>query len=636
MSIDVMPVVADPALMTGTVLLDVQDLAVDIALGPRLGRRVLDRVSFEVRAGETLAIMGESGAGKTMIALALLGLLPRTARVVSGRALWRGANLLEQTPEELRRVRGKQIGIVFQDPLTSMNPTMRVDLQLTEALLAHPSDFGTVTARGEMATRLEHLGVPSTRLTHFAYPWEWSGGMRQRALIAMAMAHRPALLIADEPTTALDATTQAQVLERLRGIQRKTGTSILLITHDAAVIAEMADRVAVLREGRIVEMGRAADVLLKPTHPYTASLVEAQAPANAEGPPKAGGGTTREEPASSDVLRVENLEVSYRVRGAASKESHIIRAVEDVSFHLKPGETLAVVGESGCGKSTLARSLVGLEPSALGRIHVDGADILRATPRSLQASRRKIQIVFQDPYSSLNPRRRVADSIAEPLRIHGEFERRGRGSLITDLLVRVGLSREHGTRFPHELSGGERQRVAVARALVIEPRIVVLDEPVSALDAPTRAGILRLLATIQASSGVAFVFISHDLRSVRGLAHRVAVMYLGRFVEIGPATRLFEQPTHPYTKALIAAMPAVDPSRRETPRAWLTGEAPDATAPPRGCGFHPRCPSAVERCVRIAPGMVERSTDHASACHLADGLESTAPPPLPHPAEAVR
>ena len=609
MSLDTRAAV-DPALQVGgCVLLDVRNLCVEIARGRDAARRALEGVSFEVRAGETLAIMGESGAGKTMTALALLGLLPRAARVVSGQALWRGEDLLTQTQEELRRLRGREIGIVFQDPMTSMHPTMRIDRQLAEALLAHQPDLGAIAATEGMAARLQELGVPKARLSHFAYPWEWSGGMRQRALIAMALANGPALLIADEPTTSLDATTQAQVLELLRKAKRETGAAILLITHDAAVISEMADRVAVVREGRIVETGSVDDVLLRPRHSHTASLVEAQTPPR-----------TRPS-ASSEVLRVEHLEVGYRVPGAPS-ERIMVRAVRDVSFSLDRGETLAIVGESGGGKSTLARCLVGLEPSAGGMIRVDGIDILRAAPRALRAGRGKIQIVFQDPYSSLNPRRRVADSIAEPLRIHGEVERLGRGSRICELLERVGLTRDHGARFPHELSGGERQRVALARALVIEPRIVVLDEPVSALDAPTRAGILNLLGELQASSGVAFVLISHDLRAVRGLAHRVAVMYLGGIVEIGPASRLFEQPTHPYTQALIAAMPVVDPSRQRPPRAWLAGEPADSTARPSGCGFHPRCPSASEQCARIAPQMVQRSPQHSSACHFTDGMES--------------
>ncbi|MEO5761871.1 MAG: ABC transporter ATP-binding protein, partial [Vicinamibacteria bacterium] len=511
----------------GEIVLDVRELCVEVKHATGRTRRVIDGMSFEVRAGETLALMGESGAGKTMTALTLLGLLPRSARVVSGQALWKGADLLTQTQEGMRKLRGKEIGIVFQDPMTSMHPTMRIDEQLAEALLAHQPGLSPRFARSQMEDRLEGMGIPKSRLTHFAHSWEWSGGMRQRALIAMATANRPGLLIADEPTSSLDGTTQAQVLQLIRGIQRETGISVLLISHDAAVVSEVADRVVVVREGRIVETGTAQDVLLRAHKAYTATSVEAQVTSVDRGIGASLRVTTPSpEPTPSVVLCVENLQVTYRARGA-SRESVVVQAVDDVSFRLHQGETLAIVGESGCGKSTLARSLVGLEPSALGSVKVDGVDILRATPGERRAARRQIQIVFQDPYSSLNPRRRVADSIGEPLRIHGEFERFEGKRRIADLLERVGLTRSHGSRFPHELSGGERQRVAIARALVLHPRIVILDEPVSALDAPNRAGILRLLGELQASRGLALLLISHDMSAVRHLARRVGAMRAG-------------------------------------------------------------------------------------------------------------
>lgn len=524
-----------------SVILDVQALSVAVA-GGKGAARIVDDVTFEVRAGETLAVMGESGAGKSMMALALLGLLPRAIRVTGGSAVWNGRDLLRLSPEAMRRIRGAEIGIVFQDPMTSMHPTMPVDAQVAEALQAHRPNLTRAEALLQVEERMEQLGVPRGRVARSSYPFEWSGGMRQRALIAMAMANRPALLIADEPTTALDATTKAQVLEILRGLQKETGTAILLITHDASVVAEMADRVVVQRQGRVVETGTVDEVLRRPRHPYTASIVTAQAGLAAGAPGRS---------STPDVLCVERLRVDYQVGSLSNTDLRTVRAVDDVSLSLAAGQSLAIVGESGCGKSTLARSLVGLETPSAGRILVDGIDLVRASTSALHSARRRIQIVFQNPYASLNPRRDIAGTIAQPLHIHGEFARKGGVRRVGELLEQVGLPPDYGRRYPHELSGGERQRVAIARALAVGPAILILDEPTSALDVPARTGILTLLLALQKQRGLAFILMAHDLEMVRGVAHFLAVMHLGRIVETGPTAELFENPRNAYTQTLF-------------------------------------------------------------------------------------
>lgn len=524
--------------MAARPILRIHDLTVDFRepVPVRNAVRAVDGVSLSLGPGETVGVVGPSGSGKSTLALTVLGLQPPGARV-RGEIFWDGRDLLACGGAELRTLRGREIALVPQDALTSLHPLMRVDRQVAEAVRAHAPDLGRKESLRRATDLLARMGLPPERLRHAGHPFEWSGGMRQRALIAMAIAHSPSLLIADEPTTALDATTQTEILALLRDIQARTDTAILLISHDMDVVRRMADRVAVMQEGRILETGTptrvgAASRVSRPTRPA----------------PPAGG----DEP----VLRVEGLGVRYRLpRGLATRHDRWFRAVDDVTFGVSPGETLCVVGESGAGKSSLARAIVRLEESSEGRVVVDGTDLTAARGLALRRARGSIQIVFQNPYASLNPRRRIGETIAEPLRIHGVYRRGESATRIAALLERVGLAAGMAERFPFELSGGERQRVAIARALVLEPRVVVLDEPVSSLDAGTRDSIVDLLLDIQRSRGVAYVLIAHDLRFVRGIGHRVAVMDRGRFVESGPTEEIFERPTHPRTRALIAAMP---------------------------------------------------------------------------------
>jgi peptide/nickel transport system ATP-binding protein len=515
-------------------LLEVRDLVVE--LGPREPRtRALDGVSFEVRPGETLGLIGASGSGKTTAALAVLGLLPGGARA-SGSVRWRGRELLGLPPAALREVRGAEIALVPQDPMGALHPLWRVDRQVAEAVRAHRPRTSRREALGRARALLERMGIPRSRLAESGYPFEWSGGMRQRALIAMAVANRPGLLIADEPTTALDATTQAAVLALLRQVQRESGAAMLLISHDAAVVRAMADRVVTMRDGRVVGPapagGEPAARPAPPPRPEPARLVAPR----------------------GEVLRVEGLRVRYRLRGRGWGRRAWLHAVENVGFELAPAETLAVVGASGSGKSSLARALVRLEEPAAGSVVLGGRDLTRLAGPALRRARAGIQIVFQDHTASLNPRRRVGASILEPLRAQGRLPRGGGEGRAAELLEAVGLPAAFADRLPYQLSGGERQRVAIARALALRPQVLVLDEPVTSLDADARGAILRLLRDLQAEHGIAYLLIAHDLRLVRDVAHRTAVMQDGRFVEIGETAALFTAPAHPCTRRLLATL----------------------------------------------------------------------------------
>lgn len=499
-------------------LLEVSDLSITFPEDSP-GHAALSPKTFDVQQGESVGLAGPSGSGKTLTALAIMGLLPSGA-TVSGEVRWRGQNLLGMSSSDLRKLRGREIALVPQDPMTALHPFMRVDRQVAEAVRAHRPALSAAAAMEIAIDLLDQTGIARSRTG--SYPFQWSGGMRQRALIAMAIAHRPALLIADEPTTALDVTTQTEILELLRRILQDSGGSMLMITHDVHIVRGMADRV--------VRFGDAHSPMPIRSVPLT---------------PDAG---------AANLLRVRGLSVSYAAEtGWFGRARSTIQAVHDVDFDLQEGETLAIVGESGCGKSSLARALVGLERPSAGSIELLGHDIAATRPAELRALRRNIQIVFQDPFSSLNPRRTAGETIAEPLRVHGLYGVANGQKRVGGLIERVRLPARFAQRFPHEMSGGERQRIAIARVLTLEPKILVLDEPVTSLDAETREEILDLLRTLQQEHGTALVLIAHDLRLVRSVAHRVAVMLDGQFVEIGNTTDVFERPAHPYTRRLLSA-----------------------------------------------------------------------------------
>ncbi|WOF23193.1 ABC transporter ATP-binding protein [Microbacterium betulae] len=521
--------------------------------------------SFEIGQGETVAVVGESGSGKSTTAHALIRLLPGNARITGGTAHFLGRDLVAASSAELRSVRGRLIGHVPQDPTVSLNPVMRIGEQVAEVLRLHGlADRKNAAHRAVDA--LARAGLTEPELRAQQYPHELSGGMRQRVLIAIAIVARPALIIADEPTSALDVTVQRQILDHLDTLKEELGTSLLLITHDLGVAADRADRVVVMSEGRDVEQGVPARTLADPQHPYTRRLIAAAPSLNAgraplievvdrpdetgrEADDVATGGS-----GETPVLSVEHLVKDFALRRGAGSQGHV-RAVDDVSFSLARGRTLALVGESGSGKTTTARIALRLADATSGRVLVDGEDVTRAGGRALRALRRRLQIVHQNPYASLNPRLTVAEAISDPLRALRIGSRAGRGARVAELLELVALPASAGPRKPAELSGGQRQRVAIARALAISPEIVVLDEPVSALDVSIQHQILTLLAGIQRELGVSYLFISHDLAVVRQIAHDVAVMRRGRIVEHGETGRVFSSPAADYTRALLDAIP---------------------------------------------------------------------------------
>ena len=549
-------------------LLAVEGLRVGFGPPGRAAVEIVRGLSFRVGRGETLAIVGESGSGKSVTCLALLGLLPRpAARVLAGRALFDGrGDLLALDPAGLRRLRGDRIGMVFQEPMTALNPVVTVGTQLAEGLIAHRG-LGRAAARRRAAEMLDLVGLdrPAARLRQ--YPHELSGGMRQRVMLAAAMALEPDLLIADEPTTALDVTVQAQILDLMRELKDRFGASLVLVTHDMGVVAEMADRVLVMRRGALVEEGHARDVFAAPRAAYTQELLRAVPRLDAR--PDLGTAPAAAPAAVAlavPILRLRAVEKRFAVReGWLGRRE--VRAVDGVSLEVGAGETLALVGESGSGKSTLGRLAARLEDVDGGRIEIGGRDVTRARGAALRRLRRRVQVVFQDPYASLNPRLRVGDALVEPMAIHGLARGSAARARAGELLRRVGLDPAAMRRWPHELSGGQRQRIALARALAAEPELIVADEPTSALDVSVQAQVIDLLRRLQAELGLAFLFISHDLAVVRRVSHRIAVMRHGRLLELAPAEALFERPRHPYTRALLAAAPVPDPTARRGPRA---------------------------------------------------------------------
>jgi len=515
-------------------MLSVEDLR--IAFG---GKPVVDGVSFALAAGETLALVGESGSGKSLTALSILRLLPPGA-TLSGRIALDGQHILAADARTLQRARGGVAGMVFQEPMTSLNPLQRIGRQVGEAMALH----GMQPSRPEVVSLLSRVGFADAAHRLDAFPHQLSGGQRQRVMIAMALANDPKLLIADEPTTALDVTIQAGILSLLAAEKARRGLALLLISHDLNVVRRVADRVAVMRHGQIVETGQVQTVFEAPQHPYTKMLIAAE-PSGSPAPIP---------PSAPLVAEARDLKVVFPVRrGVLRRVVAEVRAVDGVSLSVRAGETLGLVGESGSGKSTIGLAMLRLQP-AQGQVLIEGRDLAALPARELRALRRRMQIVFQDPYGSLSPRMSVADIVAEGLRVHeGGLDSQARAARVAAALDEVGLSTEAAGRYPHEFSGGQRQRIAIARAIVLKPRLLILDEPTSALDRSVQAQLVDLLRTLQQAHGLSYLFISHDLAVVRALSHRVAVLQAGRVVEQGPAEALFAQPRSEYTAALMAA-----------------------------------------------------------------------------------
>jgi peptide/nickel transport system ATP-binding protein len=657
-------------------------------------------LSYQLHAGEVLGIVGESGSGKSVSSLAVMGLLPRSARIL-GSARYRGQELLGLDDRAASKIRGNEIAMVFQDPLSALTPVFSVGDQIAEALLIH-QNVNRQVAAARAVELLDLVGIPNPRQRAAAFPHEFSGGMRQRAMIAMAIANDPDVIIADEPTTALDVTIQAQILEVLKTAQQATGAAIVLITHDLGVVAGFADRVQVMYAGKAVESGSTDDVFYRPRMPYTLGLlgsiprldlgerkaltpVEGNPPSlvrlppgcpfaprcpmvvevcdlvepplermGASGPqhlaachrsgeieragltstdifpaPPVAAGQPQQVPRAERpaVLEVRDLVKHYPLRRGQLFRRVVgtVHAVDGISLDIREGETLGLVGESGCGKTTTLMEILGLTRPDAGQILVLGKDVAGTTRRERFGIRRDMQVVFQDPMASLDPRIPVGDILAEPLLTHGvpAAQRRQR---IGELLRLVGLAPEHASRYPHEFSGGQRQRIGIARALALEPRLVVLDEPVSALDVSIRAGIINLLEKLRVELHLSYLFVAHDLSVVRHIADRVAVMYLGKIVESGPVGRVFDAPSHPYTQALLSAIPLPDPHKeRQRQRIILRGDLPSPADPPSGCRFRTRCQLFAslddahrQPCLQLhPPSTPQDGGDHLAACHHA-------------------
>ena len=663
-------------------LLEVQDLHVTIdAVGS--AREAVRGVSFRIAAGEVLEIVGESGSGKTLTVSAIAGLLPRGVRIGGGSVQFRGEDLRAASRHRLSEIRGREIAMVFQDSLTSLNPVMRIGVQVQEPLLLHHIASGGA-ARVAAEDRLRSVGIPDPDRAMRRYPHEFSGGMRQRAMIATALIASPALIIADEPTTALDVTVQAQIIDICRRLNRELDVTFIVISHDMGVMSELATTLAVMYAGRIVEFGPTQQLLATPQNPYTKALLESMPRASlaktddlkailgeppspealppgcpfhprcplveercrleeplllsvATGSASACWVAQRQPlpPVGSDVaptrasaveaagqvnvgeplLQVRDLVKHFQVpSGVPFRKGEAVHALDGVSLDVHPGETLGIVGESGCGKSTLARCILRLIDVDAGSITFRDRDITRLRGEELRLLRRHMQPVFQDPYASLNPSARVEDAIAEPLLAHGvpKLEALQR---VAEVLELVGLGPRYARRFPHQMSGGQRQRVGIARALVLEPELIVADEPISSLDVSVQAQIINLLRDLQRRLDLTLVFISHDVRLVRHLSTNIAVMFLGKVVEYGPSDEVYSRPRHPYTGALVSAVLTLGPAANGG-RIILSGDPPSPLKPPSGCRFHTRCPRAQQLCAEVEPSREPAGAPHTWACHF--------------------
>ena len=667
-------------------LLSVRNLSVKLSSGKHQGRPV-DAVSFDIAAGETFALLGESGCGKSMTALALMGLLPVVAAIERGSIEFDGREITTLNEEGLRKLRGGAMGMIFQEPGTSLNPVLTIGYQIEESLAAH-RDLRGAAARARAIELLESVGIPDAARRYSEYPFQLSGGMKQRAMIAMVLAGEPRLLIADEPTTALDVTIQAQVLDLLASLQRERGMGLLLITHDLGVVSRVADRVGVMYAGQLVEVASREKFFAAPAHPYSRALFAALPDAEARGrslvtipgrvpplesfftgcrfadrcefvkdlcrgkePPLSAVGdgqrvrcyfpatratratrelvaatdralaplldasSSRTTPRESPLLAVADLKVHFPIRkGILQRVAGQVRAVDGVSMQIRTGRTLALVGESGCGKTTAGKAILQLLRANGGRVTMNGTELTQLSPRELRPLRASMQMVFQDPFASLNPRMRVGAIIAEGMRTLNQGDHAPR---VDALLQQVGLAPEMRDRYPHEFSGGQRQRIAIARALAVNPQLLICDEPTSALDVSVQAQILNLLKELQATLGLAYLFITHNIAVVDYLAQEVAVMYLGRIVERGTTDEVLRDPQHPYTKALIAAVPRITAERPgDAAIKVAAGDMPSAANPPSGCHFHPRCAQATEACRKSYPVATALSATRVVHCHL--------------------
>lgn len=558
--------------------LSVERLSIDVG-GGASRRRVVDELSFALYPGRTLCIAGESGSGKSLSSLAIMGLLPKAASVPGGAILFGNRDLLSLPERDMQALRGKRIGMIFQEPMTSLNPLLTVGQQLAETLRRHEA-MGRADIRRRCREMLEAVRMPQVDKRLTQYPHELSGGMRQRVMIAMAMLCQPEVLIADEPTTALDVTIQAQILELMRELQQQFKTSLLLITHDMGVVAEMADEVVVMNQGRVEEHGSLEQVFTAAQTPYTRKLLAA-VPVLGTAPPPA---ALTEKPV---VLAVQDLNVRFALRHGWFERPRTVHAVEGLSFELRKGETLGLVGESGCGKSTTGKAVMNML-AYQGSIKLLGQELNGLTGDALQRVRRDVQMVFQDPYAALNPRKTVFDLVGEPLLIHDRTPEPERRERVAELLQQVDLPAASMERYPHQFSGGQRQRICIARALALNPKVIIADESVSALDVSVQAQVLELLERLRAEHGLSYLFISHDMAVVERICHRVAVMYAGRIVEIGARDQVLHNPQHAYTKRLLAAVPVPQVGRRRDFKSLLKEFVPPNpikdvgfTAPPQ-------------------------------------------------------
>ncbi|WP_019152474.1 ABC transporter ATP-binding protein [Robertmurraya massiliosenegalensis] len=642
-------------------------------------------VNLSLKKGETLAIVGESGSGKSVTSKSIMKLLPGNSAVIEdGEIVFEGKNIVHYSEKQMEKIRGSEIAMIFQDPMTALNPTMTVGKQIMESVITHQK-LNKEQALQRAIELLKLVGIPNAEARVKQYPHQFSGGMRQRVVIAIALASNPKVLIADEPTTALDVTIQAQILDLMKDIQEKMNTSIIIITHDLGVVANIADRVAVMYAGKIVETGTVEEVFYNPQHAYTWGLLGSMpdmeskdeliaipgTPPDLINPPQGDAFAERnefalkidylreppmfkvtdthyaatwllhgkapkiEKPTKLTKKRLQPVKAAEIVETEIQKETlleiknlkrhftigknDIVKAVDDVSFDIYKGETLGLVGESGCGKSTLGRTLMRLYEATAGDVLFQNESVYgkkNAADRKL--FNRKVQMIFQDPYASLNPRKTVMDIIAEGIDIHGlATTKEERRQKVFELLETVGLNKDHATRYPHEFSGGQRQRIGIARALAVEPEFIIADEPISALDVSIQAQVVNLMKKLQKERGLTYLFIAHDLSMIKHISDRVGVMYLGNLVELADADAMYEEPLHPYTKALLSAVPVADPDKEKTrERIILEGDLPSPSNPPSGCRFRTRCPHANDVCAISKPEWKEVKQEHWVACHL--------------------